>query len=269
MSTDDAHLGLDLLADALAGELGEEDRAHLAGCAGCRGRLAELQSGLGPVVEALAALPDPPVPAGLEARLLAAVRAPAPAAGGDVLPLAPRRTRWLPALAGVAAAAALVTGGLLVTRPDGGSPAADDTSTYAISSSGTDYDRTGAALTQGLPALLRGGAEELRPAAGTGGAAQDSNAPKTLASRPEAALAGDPLAPLRTTDGLARCLASLSDPDDPGLPLALDYATFEGAPALVVVLPGTRTDRVDVFVVPPGCAQADGSVLYFRSLPTP
>ena len=86
---------------------------------------------------------------------------------------------------------------------------------------------------------------------------------------PLATPSGDPLAALRTTAGLARCLASLTDATDPGLPLALDYASFNGRPALVVVLPSEKADKVDVLVVPPGCAQADGQLLYFTRLPRP
>ena len=80
---------------------------------------------------------------------------------------------------------------------------------------------------------------------------------------------GDPLAALRDTAGLARCLASLTDPSESGVPLALDYASYQGKPALIVVLPSSKANKVDVFVVPAGCAHADGQLLYFTRLPKP
>ena len=54
------------------------------------------------------------------------------------------------------------------------------------------------------------------------------------------------LAPLRTPEGLASCLAALTDPaasTASSLPLALDYASFSGKPALVVVLPATKAGK--------------------------
>ena len=81
--------------------------------------------------------------------------------------------------------------------------------------------------------------------------------------------ADDPLARLRTTEGLASCITALTEPGQVVLPLALDYATFEGSPALVVVLPSTKADKVDVFVVGPGCTTGDAALLYFARLDRP
>lgn len=268
------HLDLDALADVLAG--GHDP--HLDTCEPCRARLAELSSALPTVGAALAALPDPPVPPGLGQRLteaLAAARTPATA---EVVPIARRRTRWLPALAAVAAAAVLVTGGVLISQRGGSgakTSATAGSTGYAVNESGTDYTATPASLSAALPALLAGHAKRAT-------AEDRAVTPAPLAANPSppgaqgpgAAMgpvtsAADPLAPLRTTAGLARCLASLTDPGDPGLPLALDYATFNGTPALVVVLPSAKAGKVDVLVVPPGCAQADGQLLYFTRLPKP
>jgi hypothetical protein len=265
------HLDLDALADVLAD--GSEP-AHLATCEHCRARLAELEAALPRVSAALGTVADPEPPAGLDARLTAAVAAERSPAQADVLPLVRRRTRWLPALGAVAAAAVLVIGGVLVSQHGGGTTAtsADRGPTYAVNQTGTDYTRSGNQLQAALPELLKGSA---RRAAGA--ALPNVPAPSPVSAGTESAqkdsafapLAEDLLAPLRTTQGLATCLASLTDPNDTGLPLALDYASFEGKPALVVVLPTSRPDKVDVFVVPPGCASADGNVLYFRRLPKP
>ena len=269
------HLDLDALADVLAGA---ED-PHLETCEPCRARLAELSAALPTVGAALAALPDPPVPPDLEQRLLGALAEARRPATADVLPLVRSRTRWLPALGAVAAAAVLVTGGVLLAQRGGSGGTATTTAGsrgYAVSETGTNYTGTPASLSAALPALLAGHAQGV-------GAADSAATPAPLAERqaskaaqsPGAVMgpltppATDPLAPLRTTAGLARCLASLTDPGDNGLPLALDYASFNGSPALVVVLPSVKPGKVDVLVVPPGCAQADGALLYFTRLPKP
>lgn len=269
------HLDLDALADVLAGERDP----HLEECPACRARLAELSAALPSVSAALAALPDPVPPGDLELRLATAVDEARGAAPANVLPLVRRRTRWLPALGAVAAAAVLVTGGVLLTQGGGGGVSSDTAASplrargYAVNDTGANYTATPGSLSAALPGLLSGNAERT-------GAEDRAAAPTPLAQRfaskaaqsPGAAVppaAPDPLAPLRSTAGLARCLASLTDPGADGLPLALDYASFNGAPALVVVLPSSKPDKVDVFVVPAGCAQADGRVLFFTRLPKP
>ena len=90
-----------------------------------------------------------------------------------------------------------------------------------------------------------------------------SGAQTTLKSAP----AVDPLARLRTSDGLAGCLTALSDAGQPAVPLALDYARYQGKPALVVVLPSSKEDKADVFVVGSGCSTADAKLLFFARLP--
>jgi hypothetical protein len=268
------HLDVDALADVLAG--GHEP--HLDGCDACRSRLAELSAALPAVTAALAALPDPVPPADLEQRLTRALEQARRGSGGDVLPLVRRRARWLPALSAVAAAAVLVTGGLLLAQRGGSTgttQSATGSRTYAVNDSGTNYTAAPGSLAAALPALLTGQAERAAQdsaaspapfAAGSKQVQTPTPGPVMGALTPPAV---DALAPLRTTTGLARCLASLTDPGDTGLPLALDYAAFNGTPALVVVLPSSKPDKVDVFVVPAGCAQADGRVLFFTRLPKP
>jgi hypothetical protein len=265
------HLDLDALADLLA-DVDDASRAHLEGCPACSARLAELDAALPAVSASLAALPVPPEPADLAARLDAALRAEARATTptATVVPLAARsRTRWLPALAGVAAAAVVVTGAVLVTQGGGGGDTADTAGTplYATSATGTDYDTT--TLAAAVPSLLAGTARPpSRVSGGTAGTAGSQYGPS-----PEADIAAsravDALAPLRTTAGLASCLTALLDPASDDLPLALDYAAYQGTPALVVVLPGGQAEKVDVFVVGAGCAQADAQLLYFTRLPRP
>ncbi|MCU1600252.1 MAG: hypothetical protein JWO22_961, partial [Frankiales bacterium] len=103
---------------------------------------------------------------------------------------------------------------------------------------------------------------------GAGTAAGPSTRAQTVS--PHLATTGvDPLARLRTPTGLAGCIASLTGPDDSGLPLALDYASFEGKPALVVLLPDNRPSKVDFWVVGPTCTQAESALLYYARVDRP
>lgn len=290
------HLDLDALADVLAGESPSEDTSHLRACPSCTSRLAELEAAEARVVAVLSTLPPPPVPEGLAERLSAALADDQPPTAAQVTtlptPRAPRRT-WLPAAA--AAVAVLSAGGIgyaLLAAP-GGNDAADTAAStqpeddLVLNASGTDY--ADAAAVEGvLPNLLRGraGAVELddpgaqAESGGTagGGAAQEDpaaaaetgDAAATTAEAPTAALAADALGRLRTRQGLRDCLSALLPPDEPDLrPLALDYASYAGQPALAVVLPDPDPAKLSVFVVGPQCSQADDSTLHFFRIDAP
>lgn len=272
-----SHLDLDALADVLAGGPQPE---HLQSCPSCRARLDELGTATTGVAATLAALPVPPMPDDLADRLSRAVEQAAAPAPTNVLPLDERRRmRWLPALGAVAAAAVLVVGGVLVAnRGGGGAPSrtsdqAGSSTGYAVNDSGANYDAK--QLAAALPGLLKGQAHAAAAPKAAAGLKAQAPAPVPTGERAgdqtyaAASGAADPLAPLRDTAGLARCLSSLTDPSESGLPLALDYASYQGTPALVVVLPSSKPDKVDVFVVPVGCARADGALLYFTRLPKP
>lgn len=246
------HADLDVLADVLAGEASELDAAHVAGCATCSAALADLERASGLATADLAALPVPELPPLVAARI---DRALVPT---TVLPARPadRRTRWLPAAAGVAAVAVFVLGGVALLRGSSGSSDSADTAAVSApeaaagirsSSTGSDYRKDGALLRQQLPGLLGSGAPDTAKAQATG---------------------DDGLAALHDPATLAACLASLSDPTDDSVPLALDYARFEGRPALVVVLPTAKAGKVDVFVVGPECGPSDEKVLFFTRLAT-
>ena len=53
------------------------------------------------------------------------------------------------------------------------------------------------------------------------------------------------------------------------LPLAVDYASYDGQPALAVVLPDPEPTTVSVFVVGPGCSAQDDRTLFFFRAPRP
>jgi hypothetical protein len=182
-----------------------------------------------------------------------------------------------------AAAAVLVVGGALLVSNGGGSSdkqasrsagvsAQNPTAGIATSNSGQTYAKGGVGLATRLPSLLSGQAgqagqaEVAAPqAGGTGKDSSSTSAPKAL-SVPAAA---DPLAALRTTAGLAQCLVSLTDPTDPGIPLALDYGSYAGTPALVVVLPSPIKDKLYVYFVGAQCNAKDSHVLFFDKLARP
>lgn len=278
--TETSHLDLDALADTLAGEADAESSAHLASCASCASRLSELEAAEAGVVASLQRLPDPPLPDGLAERLDAALRAEPPlttatSAGSTVTPL-PARTprRWLPA---AAAAVLLVSGGGLgyallqgsAGGGDAGSEAAGGLAAPPTSSTGVDY-ADAAAVSGAIPVLLSGsaggttaGSAEMRTESQDSAPAEDSAA---IAAAP----VEDPLARLRTPEGLQECLAGVLPPEEPDVqPLALDYALYQGQPALAVVLPDPDPATLSVYVVGPQCAQADAQVLTFLRVDAP
>ena len=299
MSAQEQHLDLDALADVLAGAAPPGADEHLSGCPACRTALEDLRAASAVVAGQLSGLPPLAVPVELAARLRAAVTVagsvdPSSAAGSadavsdeaarpaaTVTPFPAARADAGPArwLAAAAAVVVLLAGGLFgLSRLGDGS--GDSTSassdagavkataprlSLARNSSGADYtDR--ASLATALPDLLGG----RRQAAGT---AMVQGAPAPSAQQDATGLAApapDPLAPLRDDKGLAECLVALLPPDDPSVqPLAIDYASFRGRPAMVVVLPAEVAGKLDVFVVGPTCSRANDSVLFYTSVDRP
>jgi hypothetical protein len=282
------HLDADALADLEEGLLDRDHvasaRAHVAGCPRCRAELAALTG----VRERLAAAAEvEPMPAEVAARLdraLAGVAAePASTAiTRSVIPLrepqrsSPRGLRWLQAAAvvvlilagGAVAVSALRGAGNGESNATSGSaadkaaaPEAAGGSGYPVTASGRHWTKE--SVTAGVPQLLAGTLSPTLPPSsfsaednGTGAA----EAPRALAGVPAARLAGGP--------ALADCVTELAG--GPATPLAVDLATFDGQPAAVVLLPGIGgPGRVDVWVVPPDCAQGKGQFLYYANVPRP
>ncbi|MCW2571460.1 MAG: hypothetical protein JWO88_1518 [Frankiales bacterium] len=285
------HLDLDALADATAADnVTESSAAHLAECAQCRAGLEEVRAASALISADLSALPVPTVPDDVAARLGDAFRdaagAPASSASVTTLPTAARWSprRWLPAaaaiallLAGAGYGISRLGGGNNVTTAASGSAAkaaAAPDANLVRNSSGADYtDR--ASLTAALPQLLAGTAAQRDalaaapggPAPLRGAAPPNSSAPTTGTTMQTAA---DPLARLRDNAGLADCLVALLPPDDPSVrPLALDYASYRGTPALIVILPSHLSDKLDVYVVGAGCSRANDSTLFYASVDKP
>ena len=202
-----------------------------------------------------------------------------PAAGGTVLPLPARRapggsrSPWVLRAAAALFAVAVLGLGTLSLR--GGDEAGDAGRSAAvrdvaaarqvpITSSGRDYQVPGA-LEQALPGLL-GGTSPFREPAPTRPAPTGSDVPGTVPGPPSTP--GDPLARLRDREALRDCIEPLlmSGGEQP---LALDYASFDGLPALVVVLASSDPGQLDVFVVGAECSAADEQTLQFRRVPRP
>ena len=129
------------------------------------------------------------------------------------------------------------------------------------------------------PMSADAGATAYAESGGTGGGSSGTTSTRSSAGQAVtgagAAADADALARLRTEAGLADCLVALLPPDDDTVvPLALDYGSFTvdgvAQPALLVVLPVPgRDDKLDVFVVGAGCAQADEQLLHFARVDRP
>lgn len=231
------------------------------------------------VHDLLAGLPEPTMPPEVAARIDAALAAEAgtvdprgtlataaatvtPIAGGRAGLGARLRGHWLMSAAAVVAVLALgsaVVVGALSGRSSTSSDASGATAALASRAPGA----AGAETTR-LTASGRGytkanlGPEVLALVAGTAPtAAAPGSAVSTLAA-PAKTLVED-------RSRLAACLAKVEEGGPTTAPVAVDAGSFEGQPALVVVLVGSSTSY-DVFVVSPACSSADASLLYYASV---
>jgi hypothetical protein len=178
-----------------------------------------------------------------------------------------RTFRWV---AGAAAAVIVVAGGAAVIR---GATSGSSTAGTAMSagdatsggrdpapirSSGTSYTR--AELASQATALVasasKGEQPEVAPA--TPGPAQSEGTGEQPAVRS-----------LLSNDTLSACLEQLTGA--PGAtPVAVDQGTFEGKPADVVVLPSPDDpERLEVWVIGPGCTRESVDMYEFRTIPAP
>ena len=268
------HLDLDALADVLAGA---RDDAHLDACGPCSDRLAELAAADASVAAALGALPAPPVPDGLSARLARALEDERRQEVASVRPLRRQTPAWLPA---VAATVVLVTAGAVgwsVLDPSARTGQDAATSAAGGGSGSTEErssDDSGRATDTAVESEAATGLAMPRPAATDW--AEDAARPAALArllaaddpaaSRATAGPPADGLERLRDPAALEACLAGLpgGDPDV----LAVDYAQYAGAPAVAVVQPA-EPGSVTVTVVGSTCSAADPAVLSELRLPRP
>lgn len=278
MSEFSAHPGAEELAAFAAGDLDSvsDVRSHLLDCADCGADLAAIER----ATQALAALPELQMPldviTALERSLADAASDLGAAPGDSPLPsLAAARKRKTDRFAPLAAAAAVV--GLAVALGAGplrngsdnrgdsaGAPAADTAERTQAAAprflrSGTDYDgasldgrvRDALSAPPDAPALSAEAPAPLAAEAGgsSAGAAQADSAKSAVG-------------PTLTDDELQSCVDELSG--QPGaLPLLVDFASYSGAPAVVVVLP-FREGQVDVYVVRPECRLGNDALIFFK-----
>lgn len=281
--------------------------ADCGSCAGRLGELRAADRSVLVELRALAAPALPPdVQERLDAAL-AAQEPLAPTRAASVTALPTRRahrsgdrTGWLAA----AAAAVIVLGGGAFALSQGGlDQGGADSSTSAaggsaelaapavedllLTASGADWadpatpgttlpqvlggQATAYQLTDETPLQARSSEESDEQAAAESQGEQDADAgaaqPGPAAALPEA---DEELARLRTGEGLQACLSSLLTEEQLGTrPLAVDYATYGGEPALAVVLPDPDPARASIFVVGSDCSAADPDVLLFRRAPLP
>jgi len=273
MSHDDAHLSIDQLADLGADLTAPADAAaadaHLRSCQTCR----ETQDLLAEVPGLLASAALVAMPADVTARVVAAIeREQIARAGeaetsraGDTARAWPERAglrrRFGARLgAGLLGAAAVLGGGYLVLSGlGGGDDSASPTSAGAVEDA-EQFAEDGGGSDEG--ARESTSADVLTYSADS----LDQDVQQLLAAPPavpaesERASQDSVLGPDgELSPGTKTCIAATqrragSDAD----PLAVDLSTYEGEPAVVIVLPdGAQTDSVDVWVVSSACAGAD------------
>jgi len=277
------HPGADALCDLdeglLAGTTGEAElQAHVAVCAACADFLAMLAT----TRARLAAVADEPMPPDVAARIDAALAAEAAVSsdrasseGAVVTPLRARRSqrsRWLPGAGAVAAGVALLMAGAIgigaITSIDRRSgPISGAAGDRSASTGGAPRETSGVrnytplTLADGVRALVGSEATAIGPPQG-----KQSGRPAPQGAQQDAVRSAD-LARLRAPDQLAACVAELAGKQ--GVPpLAVDYARFQGAPAVLIVLPGPDAATVAAWVVGPACTTGRADLRRYQVVPT-
>jgi hypothetical protein len=271
------HLSLDELAELEEGIAANADalRGHLDGCEACRRRAGQLRASRA----LLSALPTDPMPNAVAARIDAALAAEAAPGrtftpGGDIVPLRGRRGWWRgPNLAAVAAGVAVLALGaaLIVGHTRGNSPSTSaakaahpNRAPAAGVSSGLKQWRTGHDYTEATRAgyvtgIVIAAPPPLPPAPAAPspvvGAVASPSATTTAASYSAAAL--------RQAATVFACANLLAH--HPVQPLAVDYARYEGVPAVILVLPGLQhpATQLSVYVIRTTCSENAADLSYF------
>lgn len=281
--TGGGHVSVDQLADLAAGVAAPADAAdiesHVSRCTTCQDRRAALVA----VSDALADAPRPELPLGVASRIDAALLT---AAGSTptVVPLDGggrdrRGGRWA-GLGAVAAAVALV-GALIAahvvggkTGPSGGatataagnqstadrpaSPAQLQTLEHVVSPGYTKADLVSRVSRQ----LQTGSPSATRHLPTTAGSEQSAGAATALGASRQAPRA---LTPLQAPARLSACISQLDIGSS--APLAIDYTTYDGKPAVVVVVPDQyAATKAVAYVVGPRCGLpgSDGDLIIYE-----
>ncbi|OLB75490.1 MAG: hypothetical protein AUI14_20940 [Actinobacteria bacterium 13_2_20CM_2_71_6] len=271
-----SEMDLDRLADYTAGLLDEPERVRIdrliatdptwreahAALVAARPRLDAALSGLGAVA----------MPANLAARLDAALAAETGPADGrttaTVIDLSKHR-RWRRLAAGTAAAAAAVAaifGGVAVLSSGGSSPSATSAGNagsaaqgLAATGAGTSVLHSGTDYTpQNLAAALGAGSAD---SAGGGKAAASGARPAAPGPQVAESVPDSDLARLDNPAALHDCLNAIVALRG-GQPTIVDFARYQGRPALIVVLTGPGVRRIVVVGPECGAPGAGAAELY-------
>lgn len=274
------HLSLDELAELEEGIAADAGalRAHLDGCATCRQRAGQLHASRA----LLSALPPDSMPPEVAARIDAALAAePAATAaftpGGDIVPLRGRRPWWRsPNLAAVAAGVAVLGLGaaLIVGHSGGGNRTGasaaknsqpNSAAVGGASAGGLKMWQTGHNYTQatqaayvtgivvGPPPPLPPPSAAPSPVGGGGPAAPGASPTRESYSR-------EALHQPATVFACAKLLAH-----KPVQPLAVDFARYDGVPAVILVIPGLQhpDTQLSVYVIRSTCSDGAADLGYF------
>jgi hypothetical protein len=289
------HIPVEELAAYAAGDLDATAavavEAHLVLCAECRSDVdAVTKAGA-----ALATVEPVTMPAEVAARIDEALRAATPAPPtGTVLPMRRRRPS-LSAIAAVAAGVALLGAVTVPMLRTARKDSAESAST-ALGGGAQKGLRTPRRLDSGLEYTHKNLAATLRRAAGGAtapksarGAEQGAIAPSAPAGSSATPLTGftsgdtaretstEVLALKAEPGRFAACVDALASglPAAARVPLLVDFARYEGKPAIVVAFQTVSrgavvADRIDVWVAGPGCGTVPGGeVLDFARIPRP
>lgn len=258
---------IDLLADYAAGVLdGTPEGAAVAERIAADPAWAESHAALVRADEAvradLAALPMPKIPDDIAARLDKALEA---EATGTVVPLRKRRS-WGVAGGAVAAGVAVLAAGALGIQALGGGDSQRDTTSASAPESARDTAsqpaggsaRPKAAAPQAPETFsgLTSSGEEYRGGTLREQVARLVNAKARTDASVDKAVPG-PLTRLSAPAAFSDCLAALGAD---ARPLAVDYARYDGQPAVIVVLPALENGQVDVAIVGPDCGLRDSDL---------
>lgn len=274
------HVDLDTLSDLEEGLAGTQvevaARTHLDSCDECRERLSRLRT----TRALLTALPAEQMPEQVREQVDAALARAAEEPSRTVVPLARRGRAWnSPAVAGAAAAAAvvvlvgaLVAGNVIhrgrssgtTNTPSAASAGGNATATAPVQtkewSTGANY--SAANLPTLVPRLLQGTPPALSGTTASPTDGLSASSGKQAVASPRSGFTQDQLR--ASPAALQACATALAD-GVPTTPVAVDFASFAGKPAVILVLPTpSHPALLDVWVVRSTCSASSLDVYFQR-----
>ncbi len=186
-----------------------------------------------------------------------------------VLPTARRgpSTRAFRIVGGLAAAALVVLGGVTVLHGIGGSSSSSSGAAASSAAGGAADTATATRLTASGTSYTR--ASLATQAAGLVAAARAASplTERTVAAPSPAPAEGKPYSAALTPTDAAACVRALTEGDG-STAVAVDSGSYDGTPAIVVVVPPPDAPgSLDVFVVRPGCGAGAADLLEFQRIP--